>query len=218
MEVPVTNGRLVSWGTLLFALTASATSAAAATSSFIGIAGSAGDPVSNGRSYSFTPDSGAFSTFRGFDRAVYVEFSSPSHYWSLTIAAPYQGRLEVGTYSGIPLYPGQLQSQWGFRLIADGRVCSGAIANVTIQQVRYDSTGTLKSLLAVFDQTCDGASVGFSGRVGFNVDTTLYVTSTQDRYAYLSETVSFGVSAVAADGSIPAIFVTGLPPGAALTD
>lgn len=217
-EVLGLTDRLAISTALLLALAAYTDSAAAATTSFLRVAGSAADPVSIGKSWSFTSDSGTFSAIRAFDRRALVQFSSPSHYWTLDLVAPYQGRLEPGTQLGLPMFPGQALNQWAFRLIADGRQCSAAITEFTVQQVRYDSTGTVKSLIAVFDQTCAGAAGGSSGRIVFKADTSLYVVSPQDVYPTLSEAVSFNVSAVTTDGSVAAISATGLPSGATFTD
>jgi len=116
------------------------------------------------------------------------------------------------------MYPGQLMNEWALRVVADGRVCSAATTSLTVQQVRYDSTGRVTSLQATFGQSCMGDPVGMNGRILFNADSSLYVVSPQDVYASLVEPLSFVVTAVSAQHSSIGLSATGVPAGASFTD
>ncbi len=186
--------------------------------SLLRVTGDPGDPVTLGQSFTFTPDSGLFSPCRHYDRASGIIFSSPRHYWTVDLAAPYEGRLTPGRYDNLPRYPFQSPNQWALSVTGDGRYCLGALSNFAIAQVRYDSTGAVTLLQATFEQHCDARPAGLYGMVVFNADTSLYVVSPQDVYAFTSDSVGFDATATDAEGKAVNLSAAGLPPGATFVD
>ena len=192
--------------------------AEAAPITLLHITGDPGDVVSMGQDSTFTPGMGVFAAGRMFDRTAHMTFTSPTHYWTIDMAAPYLGRLLTGRHDNLSLYPSQAITEWGVGVSGEGRGCASARSSLDIQQVRTDSTGHITLLQATVEQHCNAGLAALRAQIVFNADTMLYVVSPQDVYAFAAEPVAFGVQATDAKGEAMTLSASGLPPGATFVD
>ena len=82
-----------------------------------------------------------------------LSVSSQDEHWTLTFAAPLGQQLEVGSYDAAEGHPSSLVA--GLRVRADGRACSQAFGSFTIGAITFFPNGSLSSLDAAFDQSCE---------------------------------------------------------------
>ena len=89
--------------------------------------------------------------------------------WNLNLAAPAGQQLVPGTYTGATRYPFNTGTAPGLTVSGDSRGCDDDYGTFTIYEISADSTGTLTSLNATFEQTCETTtSPPLAGFVRYN--------------------------------------------------
>jgi len=182
------------------------------------VRGDPGDPVSTGQSFTFTTDSGSFTTTTSFPEGAGAAFNAPNHHWAVRFAAPRGTRLAPGAHENVPRYPFQGPTEWALNVNSNLGSCPGARSSFDIKQVRFDAFGVPQILHATFEQHCNGAPPGLYGRLVFNADTSLWINSPETVYALQGTPISFEVSAVDAEGDPIELSASGVPPGATFSD
>ncbi len=177
-----------------------------------------GDYIGASQLLFLTPEDGNFSASRNYDNGVSLSFYSNSHYWYLDFSAPFDAMLSVGTYEGAVRWPFQDPDQPGLSVSGDGRGCNTLVGRFEVKQVVYGSGNRIDAFWATFEQHCEGGTAALRGEIRFKADVPLLVRAPSSVGGVETQNLTFGVTALAADGVHISLSATGLPAGATFTD
>jgi Bacterial Ig domain len=136
---------------------------------FVTMVSQPGDFVGQGLSYTFGGTITAKVLNSGVTtNAVEIDISAPGQTWTLDFAAPNQGQLVVGTYTGATRWPVQAAGVPGLDVSGDGRGANMLTGQFTVTQAVYDASGNIVSFVASFVQYADGSNASLSGQIEFN--------------------------------------------------
>lgn len=148
-----------------------AVAAAQPASAYLGGVSQPGDPVGQGRSYSYSTEFGtSFEAFPGADqRSVRIEaHASNGEDWTLRFEAPPGQPFTYGTYPAATLGSGT-PGAVGLSVSVDGRGCATVTGSVDVIEVQYGPDGSLSGLIFWFHQFCDGATAELSGEISASI-------------------------------------------------
>jgi hypothetical protein len=169
-----------------------------------------GDYIGQGLSYSLTPSDGTFSA-TGTTSSVHIGFHTVdfSQNWNLSFTAPTGSLLGVGSYPNATRTPSSTHA--GMDVSGNGRGSSALNGSFEVQEISFDSGGTLQSFRASFIQHSDGSSAALTGRISYQSQNAI----TSALFALGKENDPFSYQVIA--NNQPASFTaTGLPAGLSL--
>ncbi|MFJ8983060.1 hypothetical protein [Streptomyces sp. NPDC102282] len=118
----------------------------------------AGDPVGQGSSLAYTPETASF-TVSGTAEYVRIRvMPSDISYWDVEFAAPHGDELTPGVYTraeGAAVRTGHAP---GLYVIGEGRGCGDTYGQFTINQIETDASGAVTVLDASYTQRCGNAT------------------------------------------------------------
>jgi hypothetical protein len=117
--------------------------------------GDAGDYITFGNSYRYSPNNSTMTFSSNYDGGVSVNVVGDT-FWSLDVAAPGNAELTPGKYSGAQNFPFQATDQPGLSFDGDGRGCDTVTGSFTVYQAQFDISGIPEKLDLTFVQHCDG--------------------------------------------------------------
>lgn len=129
--------------------------------------GDAGDYITGGRSYRFTPADAALSFVPNYAAGIGVGVNGSS-WWTLDFAPGTGAPLAVGSYTGAQRFPFQEAGHPGLSLSGDGRGCNTLTGQYTVHQLKLDSGGNPLVLDISFEQHCEGGTPAAYGQVLLN--------------------------------------------------
>lgn len=138
-----------------------------------------GDYIGQGLYSFYSLADGTFTAQSHFDNGVSIFFHSQdySHWWYLDFAAPNNGALAVGTYSGATRFPFQAAGEPGLDVSGDGHVCNTLTGSFEVKEISYGTNNDILSFWATFEQHCEGLPPALRGEIRFNAAAPNTVTS-----------------------------------------
>ncbi len=130
------------------------------------LASDAGDPLGQGGSWSFDLTNARFEMVPNLDGGVAVTITGAS-VWVINLAAPGGARLEAGEYVDATQYPFQEADAPGLDVAGAGRTCSQVQGSFRVDRIRWRNDRPV-SLLATFEQRCEGATPALRGRISID--------------------------------------------------
>ena len=129
--------------------------------------GDAGDWVSQGLSYSYTPANAVIAA-SGARSGVRAAVQGRNGDWFYANFTPADGHiLAVGTYTGATRYPFNGTGP-GLSVTGNGRGCNRLTGSFTIKQIGFSRLdGSLERLNVDFIQRCDGATAALRGSIAY---------------------------------------------------
>lgn len=132
-----------------------------------------GDYIGQGAAYSYDDTNADIRFFGNFDNGISMRIqplsgNSSGDRWNMSMAAPAEAQITVGTYEGAARYPFQDFDEPGFSFTGNGRGCNTSISNFDIYTVEYDQDGIVTALAASFEQFCGNSSFPLRGEIVFN--------------------------------------------------
>ena len=129
--------------------------------------GEAGDYISGGRSYTYSPADSRLS-FTGTRRGIAARVvGSGGDDWSADLEPADGDILAVGTYTGASRYPFNGTGP-GLDVRGNGRGCNTLTGSFTIKQISFSRVdGSLERLLATFEQHCEGKEPALRGELAY---------------------------------------------------
>ena len=124
-----------------------------------------GDYIGQGKTYSFTPGTGTFAASRNFDNGVSINYSGD---WGYGFAAPIDGTLVPGIYTGATRFPFQASRAPALSVSGEGRGSNRLTGSFTVTQARYAADGAVLTFVASFEQHSEGATPALRGEVRYN--------------------------------------------------
>lgn len=138
---------------------------------FFSAQSTAGDPVGQGHSVSYTLGTMVVTpTFDPTRQYVSVNVTAPDGFtfiWHLNFQAPAGQTLAPGTYLNAGLWPFQSSSAPGLS-VSNGISCGnipGITGQFTVLEIQYDSSNAIQRFHATFQQTCNGATGSLTGEI-----------------------------------------------------
>ena len=129
--------------------------------------GEAGDYISGGRSYAYSPADARLS-FTGGRSGVFASvLGADGDDWSAQLVPADGDILAVGTYTGAHRYPFNGTGP-GLSVSGNGRGCNTLTGSFTIKQISFSRVdGSLQRLLATFEQHCEGQTPALRGELAY---------------------------------------------------
>jgi hypothetical protein len=130
------------------------------------MSGDAGDYISGGRSYAYTPQQGARMGGGGSETYAWMSADHADDWWSASFKAP-QGQILLPghTYTGATRYPFN-SGNAGLSVSGSGRGCNTLTGQFTVHEATYDN-GYLTGFRISFEQHCEGAVPALRGEVSW---------------------------------------------------
>lgn len=123
-----------------------------------------GDYIGQGLPWDLTSTHGNF-TAQTSGNTLTIDYHGDDD-WSVTLAAPQGERLAPGAYLNATRAPFNSPKKPGLSVDGAGRGCNTLTGEFNIRQIEYSSLdGTLKRLLADFEQHCEGGVSALSGTI-----------------------------------------------------
>lgn len=129
--------------------------------------GDAGDYITGGRSYTFTPSNATIAFARNFAGGVSASVTGDS-WWNFDTATPTGTSYKRGTYKKAKRFPFQDVTSPGLSVYGDGRGCNKLRGKFSVNQLKFDSAGKPTLLDITFEQHCEGAAPAAYGQVLLN--------------------------------------------------
>ncbi len=156
-----------------------------------------GDYIGQGEQITLTSNEAEFQVSRNYDEGVTIYVDSPTDWWYLDFAAPYNEPLTVGAYENATRFPFQEISEPGLDVFGNHRGCNRLTGRFDILEVTYDEFGEILSFSADFEQHCEGVEPALWGSISYAIPLVLDVaTSKKGRWVtadllweYAAETV-----------------------------
>lgn len=136
---------------------------------YVRFAGDAGDYITGGNSYQFTPSNSAISVSTlGSDRnGVEVNISADAP-WTLDFVAPQGSVLTPGTYAGAMRYPFQDSNRPGLSVYGNYRGCNTLTGTFEVITADFDSKIKAPKHLDIrFEQHCEGGGSALKGTLKY---------------------------------------------------
>ncbi|WP_367325500.1 hypothetical protein [Streptomyces sp. HUAS ZL42] len=145
-------------------------SAYTADSGSLSFSGDPGEKVSGGEAMGFTTDTGSDFDVSGArdENSVFVQVIAPDGVrWALNMAAPSGQRLTSGTtYAGAQRWPNVQPGSPELEFSGTDRDCvSTGIGSFTIENISFGPYGSVRSLDATFEQSCDNSGLYLRGSI-----------------------------------------------------
>ena len=127
-----------------------------ATGNYLYLQGSPGDFISGGQTLLFGPST-TFGLSNTYGRANDVSFGTSSgNGWDVEMfGKSTQSRLTTGLYTNVESAPFNNPTTGGFSISGNGRGCNNSFSTFAVDQISYDSSGTVSSISARFVQHCE---------------------------------------------------------------
>jgi hypothetical protein len=148
-------------------------SALAAQSTFLTLDSQPGDWVGAGLQQTFTTLDGNFTTSTNFDGGVNVNFSGPSHFWSLSFSPAAGEMFGPGAYVGAERFPFNSPTRPGLSVSGDGRGCNTLTGRFVVLELVIGGGGTITTFAADFEQHCEGGTPALFGSIRLNSSLTV---------------------------------------------
>jgi heat shock protein HslJ len=130
------------------------------------MSGDAGDYISGGRSYTYTPQTGARMGGGGTETIAWMSADHADDWWTAEFMAPSGQILLPGhTYTGATRYPFN-SGNAGLDVSGSGRGCNTLTGQFTVHEATYDN-GILTGFRIAFEQHCEGAVAALRGEVSW---------------------------------------------------
>jgi hypothetical protein len=144
---------------------------------FINLDSDPGDYIGQGLSYSYTDDTAVIQYSRNYDNGITINIhnlpNEPSDWWTLNLAAPNDEEIQPGVYEGAERFPFQNPNNPGLSFSGNGRGCNTLTGRFEVQEVSYDGSGNVLSLIADFEQHCEGGTPALWGSINYTSATPL---------------------------------------------
>jgi hypothetical protein len=143
--------------------------------------GDAGDWISQGLSYSYTPANGVIAPSGDRGHVQAVMHGHNGDFFTAEFSPGDAGILAVGTYTGATRYPFN-GSKPGLTVDGNGRGCNSLTGSFTIKEIGFSQVdGSLERLLVDFVQHCDGSTAALRGSIAYraSADVTLPLASAE---------------------------------------
>ena len=132
--------------------------------------GDAGDWISQGRSYSYSPANGVLH-LSGDRSRIHAVMHTADGFLLTAEFIPGEGKnLAVGTYPNANRHP-QNGSRPGLNVDGYGRGCNWLDGSFTIKQLSFSPKGSPERLLVDFVQHCDGSTAALRGTIAYRAAT-----------------------------------------------
>ncbi len=130
------------------------------------MSGDAGDYISQGRSYTYTPQMGARMGGGGTETFASMGADYGNDWWGATFQAP-QGQILLPgkTYTGATRYPFN-SGNAGLDVSGSGRGCNTLTGQFSVHEATYDN-GILTGFRISFEQHCEGATPALRGELSW---------------------------------------------------
>lgn len=130
------------------------------------MSGDAGDYISGGRSYSYTPQTGARLGGGGAETYAWMSADHGDDWWDARFQAPTGQILLPGkTYTGATRWPFN-SGNAGLDVSGSGRGCNTLTGQFTVHEATYDN-GILTGFRISFEQHCEGATPALRGELSW---------------------------------------------------
>ncbi|QBX56266.1 hypothetical protein EXE58_12830 [Nocardioides seonyuensis] len=130
------------------------------------MSGEAGDWISGGRSYDYTPQQGALMGGGGTETRAWMSVDHAGDWWTASFEAPSGKILLPGqTYTGATRYPFN-SGNAGLDVSGSGRGCNELGGEFTVHEATYDQ-GYLTSFRISFEQHCEFSAAALRGEVSW---------------------------------------------------
>ena len=130
------------------------------------MSGDAGDYISQGRSYTYTPQTGARMGGGGTETYASMGADYGDDWWGARFQAPKGQILLPGkTYTGATRYPFH-SGNAGLDVSGSGRGCNTLTGQFTVHEATYDN-GILTGFRISFEQHCEGATPALRGELSW---------------------------------------------------
>ena len=130
------------------------------------MSGDAGDYISQGRSYTYTPQMGARMGGGGTETYASMGADYGDDWWGARFQAPKGQILLPGkTYTGATRYPFN-SGNAGLDVSGSGRGCNTLTGQFTVHEATYDN-GILTGFRISFEQHCEGATPALRGELSW---------------------------------------------------
>lgn len=128
--------------------------------------------VGHGLTVLATPEDGySFVAQRNYDNGVTFHIESPSDYWHLDLAAPYEATLVPGFYDNAARFPFQEIDQPGLSFSGNHRGNNKNSGHFTVLEAVYGAGGTVESFAVDFSQYGEENPLWWiNGQVRYNSD------------------------------------------------
>ena len=185
----------------------------------LNFSGDAGDYVTQGQTYAYTPADGTFQA-RLEDGLLLLDFQGPnvSDYWSVRAEAPENESLTAGTTyfdaerASVP----KSGPFAGFDFFGNHRGCNRIAAHFRVKRLELSQAGVVNAAWIVFESHCEGNGPAARGQFRYNVDVAVDLQAPFRQRAGFGQPLALDVRAV----SVNAVQLTAgaLPAGASFTD
>lgn len=130
------------------------------------MSGDAGDYISGGRSYSYTPQTGARLGGGGAETYAWMSADHGDDWWDARFQAPTGQILLPGkTYTGATRWPFN-SGNAGLDVSGSGRGCNTLTGQFTVHEAAYDN-GILTGFRISFEQHCEGGTPALRGELSW---------------------------------------------------
>ena len=133
---------------------------------YANLASDAGDALGQGQSWSFSEYDSIFAMVPNLDEGVAVTIEGDTS-WVINLAAPGGVQLGEGSYVNAQRYPFQIDGAAGLNVAGLGRECSEISGTFKVDEISW-KLGQPESLLATFEQHCEGATPALRGKISIN--------------------------------------------------
>ncbi len=130
------------------------------------LASDPGDALGLGQLWRFDEYDATFAMSSSLYQGVTVIINGDSQ-WKIDLAAPDSTQLSEGVYINARRYPFQNEGEPGLNVSGVGRECGTISGTFQVDEVSWEYNQP-QSLLATFEQHCEGATPAMSGRISIN--------------------------------------------------
>lgn len=132
-----------------------------------------GDYVGQGAAYSYDDTNADIRFSRNFDNGINMSIQrlpgeTSGDWWYMSMAAPGDAEITVGSYDGATRFPFHDFDDPGFSFSGNGRGCNTSTGSFDVYTVEYDQDGNVTALAASFEQFCGNSSFPLRGEIVFN--------------------------------------------------
>jgi heat shock protein HslJ len=130
--------------------------------------GDAGDYISGGQSYSYSPAAGDSLNVNGSSDDNHISVSvdgANGDWWYLDLAAPAGQQLAPGDYTGATRYPFNEAAEPGLSIDGNGRGCNTLTGSFSVADVVFGPNGYVQKLDATYEQHCEGGTAALRGEI-----------------------------------------------------
>ncbi|SHG31132.1 hypothetical protein SAMN05443575_1987 [Jatrophihabitans endophyticus] len=148
--------------------------------SFLTVAGAAGEPITQGKVWTFDDTDGLLQFSGNEGRLTWrlsTRYGDGNTDYEVELAAPVGGQLTTGTYTNVAR-AGFNGTHAGLSVSGQGRACNTLTGSVLIRSITTNQFGGVTELDASFTQYCDGSKVPLNGSLQYHAPVRHAVTLT----------------------------------------